>query len=333
MKSLASFIKMLERYLSGTASPKDEGEIDRWYDGLSVDKDKIEISQEEESKLKAEYWAKVTEKASIPNFKNFRIWPVAASIAAAITLTIVVLLSTYVDVSQQGQNLRELNQSTEIVNHTNLAKVVTLVDSSTVSLSPGSQLIIDANFNKTDRQVTLKGEAFFHVARNTGKAFFVNTDKITTKVLGTSFNVKAIDEQNISVSVNSGSVCVYQSVDAGRDEKYLVLKPNEQAVFDRKLSTVSKTLVENPRMIIESDKIPAMKFTDRPVWELFDALENMYGVTIKYDSTLFSTCRVTTSLSKDSVFNKIESICHAIGATYKVENALVVIEGPGCNQN
>src|SRR5690625_6727137 len=62
------------------------------------------------------------------------------------------------------------------------------------------------------REVILEGEAFFDVVPDPDKPFIVHSENLRTKVLGTSFNIRAFeDEQDIKITVATGKVAVGQA--------------------------------------------------------------------------------------------------------------------------
>ena len=67
-------------------------------------------------------------------------------------------------------------------------KEVTLPDNSEIILNAESQLSFSEKNWDNERNISLKGEAFFKVAK--GKKFTVKTDQGTVAVLGTQFNVE-----------------------------------------------------------------------------------------------------------------------------------------------
>jgi len=84
---------------------------------------------------------------------------------------------------------------------------LTLSDGTTVLLNSGSSLVFPARFSGKKREVFLKGEGYFDVAKNTEKPFVVNTESINIKVTGTKFNVSAYENENsISAVLVEGSV-------------------------------------------------------------------------------------------------------------------------------
>ena len=86
------------------------------------------------------------------------------------------------------------------------------------------------------REVHLEGEAFFEVAHDTLRPFFVYTGNITTKVLGTSFTVSA-RENVVFVEVKTGRVSVTQTTQKSASPRHtlteeIILTPNQKAVYN-----------------------------------------------------------------------------------------------------
>lgn len=108
-----------------------------------------------------------------------------------------------------------------------------LAGGSKVWLNAGSVLKYGTDFNKTNREVFLDGEAYFDVAKNKDKPFLVRTSKLTLCVLGTSFNVKSYsDEKTVETTLIKGAVKVEKSEMDGSVSNYL-LKPNQKAIFNK----------------------------------------------------------------------------------------------------
>jgi transmembrane sensor len=100
-----------------------------------------------------------------------------------------------------------------------------LPDGTTVKLNSNSSLIVPDNFSKETRSVSLKGEAFFDVAHDAARPFIITTHQMQIRVLGTSFNVKAYEEDNVfETAVIRGSV----EVTLARNSQKVVLHPNEK---------------------------------------------------------------------------------------------------------
>ncbi|MBS0662900.1 MAG: FecR domain-containing protein [Verrucomicrobia bacterium] len=84
----------------------------------------------------------------------------------------------------------------------------TLADGSVVELNQGAR--IEVNFSKTERHVRLvAGEAHFAVAKNPNWPFFVDTDKVSVRAVGTAFSV-TLAKTEVAVLVTEGKVQVMQ---------------------------------------------------------------------------------------------------------------------------
>ncbi len=116
-------------------------------------------------------------------------------------------------------------------------KKITLADGSVVHLNVNSTLSLKkGKFNAKVREVWLdEGEAFFEITRFPNRPFIVHTPGgLSTRVLGTSFNVQAYPElKKQVVSVKTGRVQV--SRDNGES---IVLETNYQASFDAWTNTL-----------------------------------------------------------------------------------------------
>ena len=82
--------------------------------------------------------------------------------------------------------------------------------------------------------------------------------------------------------------------------------------------------------ILPEEEIRRMRFEEAPVTEIFKALEKVYGVEIDFDEALFSTCRLTTVISKDDLYGRLDIICNVIGTSYTLHEDRIVISGAGC---
>jgi transmembrane sensor len=108
-----------------------------------------------------------------------------------------------------------------------------LSDGTKIWLNAGSRLKYPETFSGSAREVILEGEAYFDVAQKADDPFLVHAGKITVKVLGTKFDVKAYKEDaELSTTLISGKVQVMLNDDP---EKKIVLSPREKlTVVNRK---------------------------------------------------------------------------------------------------
>ncbi|GAB3985563.1 FecR family protein [Spirosoma daeguense] len=230
---------------------------------------------------------------------------------------------------------------TEKRNETQKPLTVQLSDGSTIVLQPRSRVQYPEKFNSIKREVYLEGEGFFEVTKNPDQPFIVYANGLVTQVVGTSFTIKAmLNVAQVSVAVRTGKVAVYtlkalqQSQQrSGTIANRLLLTPNQQAIFNTTNEQLTKRLVDEPALLNKPETSQYFVFDEAPVSDVFQKLEQAYGVTIQYDSTTFSGCSLTAPLGNEPLFRKLDIVCQTIGATYEVWGTRVVIRGVGCRTN
>ncbi|MCE6988551.1 FecR family protein [Dyadobacter sp. CY323] len=227
-------------------------------------------------------------------------------------------------------------------NRTEMPIRVTLPDGSRITLKPRSSVSYPKEFDaRKEREVYLSGEAFFDVKRNPDRPFFVYANELVTRVLGTSFSVKAYDDSHqLEVEVKTGKVSVFtrkshskESEDCSSEAEQTILTPNQKVLYSRSEERMKKMLVDFPEVIASSDPavIPIPHFQDAPVSKIFANLEAAYGIDIVYDENLMGNCLLTASFSDESLYDKIDLICKGVEAEFKVMDSKILISGRGCH--
>lgn len=236
-------------------------------------------------------------------------------------------------VAQVGTPLKEW------VNNSGHAQTITLQDGSSVILQPGTRLSYPAAFATDKREVYLSGEALFEVAKNPQQPFFVYSNELITKVLGTSFQVSAYPkDRNVVVKVLTGRVSVFAQSDArvkakasSRELEGVVLSPNQQITYSRENVRLTKSLVNDPAVLSNpTPALPRFVFRNTPVTSVFRTIEKSYGVTMVYDEDILKNCQLTADLTDEPLFRKLEIICKSIEARYQILDAQIVVTGNGC---
>jgi len=277
------------------------------------------------------------------------IWSTTKLIRWAASIIAVVGLTWYA-YDYWGNRPSELYTKTvaTIVNKSNMVEtfnkssepmVITLPDGSSVILQPKSRLSYPSQFDDSVRAVVLSGEAFFEVAKNPQQPFLVYANELITKVLGTSFTIKAFaNDTQVKVIVKTGKVWVYTAKDAQQPQAIeaitaqATLIPNQQITLLREKLALQKANV-SAQMIhdLPSIQTQSFEFKHTPLSEVFEMLESTYHVEIDYDQQLMSACELTASLGDEPLPEKLKLICSVIEATYEVQDGKVVIHGKACN--
>nr|WP_240966307.1 FecR family protein [Pseudoflavitalea sp. G-6-1-2] len=179
---------------------------------------------------------------------------------------------------------------------------VQLPDGTRVWLNSGSSITYPTFFTGPERRVSMKGEAYFDVAKNAAKPFRVSvTDEAEVNVLGTQFNVNAYkDDGSINTTLIEGAVEL-QKITGKPGENFskhaLKLKPGQQAKLTDELQ-----LVSNP----DISKVLAWKnglfnFEGATLIEAMKQLERWYDIEVIYpakipDFTFFGELSQSTSM-------------------------------------
>jgi transmembrane sensor len=268
---------------------------------------------------------------------NWKKWVAAASV-----IFVLGGLIWWVQVSKDNQPqtyarlIAQVNTPLkEIINTTSKAMDVTLPDGSVVTLEKASRLSYVPDFKGDQREVFLLGAAFFNVTENPKKPFVVYANELVTRVLGTSFAINAFEQnKQLTIAVRTGRVAVFKNKDfkhSSSGQPGVVLIPNQQAAFTRESEKLVRSLVAKPQVLVSDKELEDLKFTNAPLEEIFKALEKAYGVEIVFDRALLSNCRLTTSLGNETLFERLDIICEASEASYKVVDTKVIIDSKNCN--
>lgn len=251
-------------------------------------------------------------------------------IAASVVLCIGIGLWFFQRQNDTGEMLVQRND-------TDAAITLFLSDSSMVILEKGSTLTYPGNFQSDTREVYLEGQAFFEVSKNPKRPFLVFANETVTKVLGTSFTVKAFKEdKSVLVSVKSGQVSVYSVNPDERGETVLAAKavtllPDEQVVFDRMDFELKKERTVKNASHADRPENESRIYEDTPVTEILHALEIEYGIDIIFDEKKLSDCLLNTQFDEEFLKEKLHAICKAIGASYEITDGQVKLLSNGCN--
>lgn len=196
---------------------------------------------------------------------------------------------------------------------------ITLPDSSRLSLFPGTVVDIPSNFNSVNRKVFLSGRAYFEVAHNKQKPFYVFTSKISTRVLGTSFEVNAGTEANMaSVILRTGRVCV-----SNKHQKLAILHPGQKLTFHQ---TTGKYLVEQvqPNQLLNWVN-GALTFNQTSFAEICEELEKWYHITITVENKQLLQKKITADFKGQSAIQVLDILSATARFNYKTRNNIVNI--------
>lgn len=180
-----------------------------------------------------------------------------------------------------------------------------LADGTQVWLNASSKIEVSSLFNGLgSRQVRLSGEAYFEVAHNTKRPFYVDTEGGRVEVKGTSFNVWARPMRGrVETTLAKGQVLVRL------EQSNLLLAPGEQALTKVAETGITKRKVDVERVL--AWKRGYFNFVDSPITEILEELADWYDIEqIEWQNK--SNEKLTVSLARTrslaELLDKIELI-------------------------
>jgi len=194
---------------------------------------------------------------------------------------------------------------------------VTLADGSTAVLAPGSELRVGRGFGHSLRTVSLRGEALFTVRSGDRHPFVVATGTVTTRVLGTTFDVRHYAEDSaVHVSVIAGRVA------AGRGRNVVTLSAGMMAqVTD---STVVSDENGDPRSY-SAWASGTLVFTKVPVATMLATVGRWYGYQFRIADSALAAQHVTTVLTVDDPATLMSMLKDLLNVTMTFDGNVVTL--------
>lgn len=197
--------------------------------------------------------------------------------------------------------------------------LVQLSDGTKVWINSESALRYPAYFGKNIREVEVRGNVYFEVAKDSTRPFVVASRELTTEVLGTRFEVNTYgDRDEVSATLVEGSVRV------GVGSRFVVIKPNQQFTFNTKSGTIKVNEVDAARKVMWKDGILVIDneaFRD-VVWKL----ERWYGVSIVNETGLVFTQSFSGEFDREDIHMAIESLCTNLNITYMMDKDRIILK-------
>jgi transmembrane sensor len=179
---------------------------------------------------------------------------------------------------------------------------VILADGTKVWLNSASSLSYPMTFTGKERQVQLKGEAYFEVAEDKNKPFKVSVADVQVEVLGTHFDVMAYEDENaIRTTLLAGAVRVTKN---GTDSR--VLEVGQEASMDRSSGSLTVNAVDGEEAVAWKDGF--FEFEGVSIETVMRQLARWYDVDVEYEGKTDKHFRgmISRSSNVSEVFRMLE---------------------------
>ena len=222
---------------------------------------------------------------------------------------------------EMSEKIPQVEEWNRIVTSAGGEYALVLSDGTRVWLNAETELDFPVEFLGNERVVRLAGEAYFEVRRDENRPFIVEAGGVRTRVLGTSFDVKAYaNEESVSTTLVTGKV----EVRAGNGEP-VVLTPAMRSVWR---PADGKMRVER----VSVDKVMAWRdglflFDKESLVDVARVLERWYGVEFRYGQVKEADHVFSGSFSKsDSLREILDILTYTGGPRFRIADDIVYVE-------
>jgi len=306
------FIEILQKYREGKASPEEERFLLASYDAFASQPDVTDLLTPEErerlgSRMHHFLMREIHAQAHTARKKPvFAMWKVAAAI---LVLAGAAMAAYLVLKPKPEATIAATDPSVQPIQENNL---IALPDGSTVLVSAGSRLRYPSDFSKREkREVFLEGKALFTVEQQARQPFVVHAGGLQTTVLGTTFEVAAPQDGDVTVTVFKGKVRVDREATPLGE-----LSANQQIVYNADDGQSRQQPASQPAAWQQGDLL----FDDVTLQQAAILLEDRFGYRISIpDETLRSQRFSTTFGSNEPLEQALKSICAFLQAAYTID--------------
>ncbi len=326
---------LLKRYLAGECSPEEQERVNNWYQSLGDEADVtgiLDVIHDEgvEDRILGSIKSRISlgeperPVRTLPGRRTSHWFRYAA------VLLVLVLAGAGAFYFLPSDRLTEAAEDSNLVaNSDPTIRRIHLPDGSLIWLYPNSTVEFPGDFANGSRSVSLKGEAFFVVARDEKHPFSIRTSDVVTTVLGTSFNIKAYEhESSIEVEVMSGKVRVGLSDKAGEE---VLLTSNQKATYrkgDAKVEMDAQSSETANELAIW--KPINLSFENASVGSVLQALNERFKVRIHVTHGAIMNCMIRADFNDQNLPDILEMLSKSINATYRYEGSVFYLDGEGC---
>jgi transmembrane sensor len=269
-------------------------------------------------------------------------WQVVFKVAAVILL-IYCLSVSFIIIKDKNKKAY-----TQVTTRKGKQSEVILADGTHIWLNSESSIKYPVKVNGSKVNVFLNGEAYFEVHKNPNRKFIVNTGEIKIAVLGTSFNVKAYDdEETIETTLEEGKISISGKIAQKQLSKPIILEPNQRIIFNRnssgyKLAEVNSEEQEDSLQVTGSASVEltlhaetrlytswkdgVLSFKNERFEVLAEKMERWFNVRIIIESPELKETRYTGVFEKESIERALKALSMSLPFKYEIDQDIVTIK-------
>jgi len=336
--SLEEQHKLLESLQKDSAELKSD--LKTGYD-LELSEGKKEITEKRFDHILAKLHIRMDDQEVKQSAKIFPLYHWIKMVAALLVVALVTALYFSLNHTPKKEGLagNDVQVKKEILrqpyNSGKSEMIINLSDGSRVTLKPQSSLSYYEPFDSRSRNISMKGEATFKVAKDKHHPFIVSANGFTTTALGTEFTVNTNKENRLTVKLIEGKVVVKAGAESRMKMSDVYLIPGEQLSINTKLKVHSLINFKDsdkavkPQPVLSVATKDALLFNETPLSEVFSSLSKRYDTNLVYEGIEAAELQklyFTGSVGAAEKLNTIlPVICNMNGLTYKLTAKSITI--------
>lgn len=235
-------------------------------------------------------------------------WRVPLPAVAAAAL-LVVVTGSWIALRDRQPDQGVLSQPRMLATGVGVRDSLTLPDGSRVILGPLSSVSMSSGYGFGNREVVVRGDAWFDVVHDVAKPFTVRAAGATIVDVGTRFAVRSDAADGVSVSVTEGSVSLRS--ESNPAPHGVILKAGDNALLQKGGQVIAR------RGTVTEDDFAWMRgrlvFREAPVEEVIVSLRRWYGIELRVDSSLMNR-HITATFGGESADRVLEVLHLILGA-------------------
>lgn len=195
---------------------------------------------------------------------------------------------------------------------------ILLADGTKVWVNSGTVLRFPDRFDGDDRTIHVNGEIYLEVKKDSSHPFYVETSRMKVKVLGTSFNVTAYnDDPQQAVILKEGSVSVDNC--SGEEKR---IKPNEMLVLDKEQMSVSHVDIYD----YISWKDGFLQFNQKELKDILSRLSHYYYLRFACSSDIENLKCTGKLILFENVEQVLQTLQKSLPITYEIKGNVIELK-------
>lgn len=330
------FVLLVTRKLAGAATPAELAELDALLEQYPVLKEKyhhlhhyfedpLHLSAENTEQALQRTLSKIKQQQTTNIHpmgpKRSGRWKWVAAVAAAILLPVGALW--FFNATRQTPDAGR-EQWVKRSNGKATRSFIELADGSKIWLNAESMITYPEKFRGDSREIFLEGEAFFDVATNAKRPFIIHLKKGTIKVLGTSFNIRAYENEPVQTAVVTGKVAFIPRYEGTKKiSDTILVTPDVKVTYTASSGTLIKgnTIGSEDKAWTEGRLI----FRNATLEEIGASLQRNFNKRVEFEANAPKQYRLTGAFHNNSLEDIMYYLSKSKAFHYRITDSTLVI--------